>query len=135
MYKKQLLFFFIGLITLFIFNACADDQEKEDPDGLLTMDCGYQYIHHLQNEGPKPQVGEVAYYYFNFKADDSLMMDGREAEMVSKMQIPEPLPNPREAVSPLMEGIKLMSIGDSITDIIPLDSVPPLPPDYGEFTN
>jgi FKBP-type peptidyl-prolyl cis-trans isomerase len=134
MNKKQLLFFFNCFITLLFFNACNENRKEVD-NAILMMDCGYQYQHFIQNEGPKPQVGEVAYYYFTFKADDSLLMDGRETAMISKMQIPKPLANPRKTVSPTLEGIKLMSVGDSMRVIVPIDSVPELPSNFKKFSN
>ena len=132
---KKTLFFIASfcVVMILLFESCENGQNG--PDAPLTMDNGYQYYHYTQNEGPKPKVGEVAYYYFTMYADDSLMLNGREAEMVSKTMIPKPIPNQDVVVSPTVEGIKLMSIGDSMRVIVPFDSIPELPPGYDKYEN
>ena len=127
--------FFLFLAMIFFIVSCENNKAAEKNMQLLTMDCGYKYKHHIRNEGPKPQVGEVAYYYFILRADDSLMMNGRDAGMISKTQIPVPLSNPQAVASPTLEGLKLMSIGDSMTVIVPLDSIPQMPPGFEKFKN
>lgn len=131
MSKKECLLILTCIAALFLFNSC--DQGR-DPNELLTMDNGYQYRHYIQNEGPKPQVGEFAYYYFITKADDSLMMNGRDASMISKMEIPN-LPANRKVRSPTLGMLKLMAIGDSARLIVPYDSLPEMPPSFGKYGN
>ncbi len=132
MFKILFPTFFISLMAF-----CLMSCNEESPVGneLLTMENGYQYIHHIQNEGPKPQVGEVAWYYFSYSADDSLMMDGRDAGMVSRTQIAEALRDGRRISSPTVDAIRLMSIGDSVTVIVPADSIPELPPGFENVEN
>ena len=130
--SKQIILFLISVLTFSIYFSCNEDVKNEKKS--LVMESGYEYEHHIQNEGTKPQIGQVAYYYFSLKADDSLMMNGREAEMLSKTMIPKPMIKGAGITSPTLEGIKLMSIGDSLTVKVPLDSIPELPPDFGKFS-
>ena len=133
MNKNYLPIFFIGFFALSIIFSCNED--SKDTNAPLTMDSGYKYYHYIQNEGPKPQAGEVAFYYITMRADDSLMLNGREAEMITKIMIPPPELTKGAKVSPTLEGIKLMSIGDSLRVFQPLDSIGKLPQGFEGYSN
>ena len=95
---------------------------------------GYEYIHHVANEGAKPAVGEYAYFYYQQRVDDSLMDVSREKDFVAKMEIPtaEIL---KAQPNPVIESLMLMSPGDSLTVILPLDSMPRVPPGWEDKEN
>lgn len=134
MKKIQIPALLLFLATTFLLVSCKSDKAPEQ-EQFLTMESGYKYLHHIQTNGRKPQPGEVAYYYFILKADDSLMMNGRDAGMISKTQIAQPLASGKKQGSPTLEGLKLMSIGDSMTVIVPVDSIKGLPPGFENYEN
>ena len=92
---------------------------------------GYAFTHHIANGGSTPQVGEYAYFDIVMRHGDSVL--NTSAQMLERdkprLQIPSP-----EAVNantpPIMDGLLLMSIGDSLTLEFPLDCLEVIPPAF-----
>lgn len=85
---------------------------------------GYKYVHHIKNDGPKPQEGDqVTYHNIVFQNDTTLLsstyykIEPQSAILPTKNELPNPPP-------PDYEGLLLMSVGDSLTIFQELDTFP-----------
>ena len=69
--NKQLIFpvFVLALLSVVIFSGCGGNGNGGNL-ATGTTDNGFQYTHHIQNEGVKPQPGEYAYFNFEVDVDD-----------------------------------------------------------------
>jgi FKBP-type peptidyl-prolyl cis-trans isomerase FkpA len=93
---------------------------------------GYEYILHTQNEGPKPQPGEYAYFHITMVYDDSVINTSYTMDQLPRLRIPlqeEYTPN----TPVIIDGLREMSQGDSLSLFFPLDSLESRPPAYAEM--
>ncbi|MDH3651858.1 MAG: hypothetical protein OEQ53_19390, partial [Saprospiraceae bacterium] len=93
---------------------------------------GYQYLLHTQSEGPKPQPGEYAYFDIVMKAGDSILNTSYNMEQRPRLRMPfqEEYTSNTPA---LIDGLKLMSVGDSLTLFFPLDSMDVTPVAFEQY--
>jgi FKBP-type peptidyl-prolyl cis-trans isomerase len=136
MQKKYSLFIFSLLMGIGMFFSCETDTTNGNGlSGKVVEKDGYQYVYHIQNNGPLPQPTEYALYRHTMRADDSLLMDSRDLNLISKMEItalpPEGSKKPRP--QPILAGLRTMSVGDSITIKIPMDSLPQIPIGFSKY--
>ena len=88
---------------------------------------GYEYIHHIKNDGPKVQEGDKVSFHLNiFKNDTTKLQSSYDRGQAYEQMIP-PLANITKPIPPTYEALRLMAKGDSITLWQRLDSVPGLP--------
>lgn len=130
--NKQLFSFVFWLsAVLVVFSGGCKGSGSKTP---LTSVNGFQYIHHIKNEGPKPQVGEYAYFNIEILVDDSLLQSSHENKDTPLVQIPT-AEQAKQQPNPVIDVLPMMSIGDSVTITEPLDSFPQLPPGFEKYTN
>ena len=114
MKKSILLAAACGLVMAFVATSC----EKSAYPGYKQTESGLYYKYLVKNDGPTAQLGEVVEVNLAYYLDDSLMY--------STSNIPEPVYDlVRESSFPgdLYEGFTLMHKGDSMSMIMPADSV------------
>ena len=116
------LFLLFGLL-LFIA-ACQQDKGQYTPSGT-------RYVMHKDVDGPAPQPGEYIYFQYQVRNGDSVYYASRELgeEDMPFMQIPV-APTPGREVPPPEEVLSMMSVGDSATFEIRLDTLPEKPPGF-----
>ena len=95
---------------------------------------GFQYIHHIKNDGPKPQIGEYAYFNIDILVDDSLLQSSRQNNDTPLVQIPT-AEQAKQQPNPVIDVLPLMSIGDSVTITRSLDSFPERPQGFEKYKN
>ena len=84
---------------------------------------GYNYEHAVKTDAKKPGPGEyVLYHYFLRDQNGKILEDSRSKQPTSTFRIPPEDAYPKKA--PLIELMKLMSVGDSARLIYPIDSLP-----------
>jgi FKBP-type peptidyl-prolyl cis-trans isomerase len=110
--------FLIVLFSAVLFLAsCA----KEKAEG------GYKYTHHVKKGGKKPQAGEIAYFHVTIRAGEKVLNSSRTemAGEAAKFKIPEAPKDKEEKKqpNPILSGVKLMGIGDSMTVFMPIDTI------------
>lgn len=110
---RYLLFLFA---TLMVLASC----KKEKVEG------GYKVVHHTKKGGKKPQVGEYAYFHVYFRNGDKVITSTRERGGVSQYKMPEVSKDGKNVI-PIVAGLRLMGIGDSLTVFMPIDTIKNLP--------
>lgn len=129
----RILGFFL-LSALVVWTSCGD--MASGGKKMATTMNGYQYEHHVKNEGPTIQAGEYAYIHYVQRLDDSTLNTSRQMGDVQKIQLfsEEQLKNEPNA---LQEGLSFMSKGDSLSVYIPIDSLPQdrIPPNFKNYNN
>lgn len=115
------LFFFI-----FSFLAVPACKTARRPTTLL----GYEYDHHINKGGRKPKAGEHAYFHAITMVEDSIIENTHVYPFIPNMRIEVA---PDKEVEAIIDGLKVMGIGDSITLYIPMDSLPFAPAQFQSF--
>ena len=101
---------------------------KSEPKETFTSS-GSKYIHHIKNNGITPQVGEEATFTVDVRNDTKVVQSSRDQGKPATMIVPPLDPNGR-SMSPIVEAIMLMSVGDSVTVYQSTDSFPQKPPGF-----
>ncbi len=109
---RYLLFLFTALV---MFSSCEKKAEG-----------GYKFVHHTKKGGKTPQVGEYAYFHVYFRNGDKLITSTRERGGVSQYKMPE-VSKDGKGVIPIVAGLRLMGVGDSLTIMMPIDTIKNLP--------
>ncbi len=117
---------FLGALAL-IVSACGESGGTRH-----VSDEGYEYVLHTRSGSEKPQPGEYAFFHAQIRKGDSIVYVTRESNPTTPfLQIPEAgVPAPPQGSSPIEGVLANMSVGDSATLFIPLDSLPQIPPDF-----
>ncbi len=123
---KNLIFLLVIVMTAF---ACKSDKRYKTPNG-------FEYSYLKKGNGPAVDTGMYAYFTFDIKAGDTLSLIPRDPSMVEKALI-SPIDEQNKR-SPILEGLRVMKVGDSICVYIPMDSIPQATPEmkkYAEVQN
>jgi FKBP-type peptidyl-prolyl cis-trans isomerase FkpA len=85
---------------------------------------GYRFAHHIKTGGATPKPGDVVYYHITERINDKIMGStyqyGTEP-MNNRMPTKEELGT--EKVPAMVEAMEMMSVGDSMTIFVSLDSI------------
>ncbi|MCB0546093.1 MAG: FKBP-type peptidyl-prolyl cis-trans isomerase [Phaeodactylibacter sp.] len=108
--------FFFAFLCILALVSC--EQEK----GRLVTKHGYEYVNHTNLDGAKPQPGEYVYFQVQIRNGDSITHSTRLQGAAPFLQIPS-VDNPQRRPSPLEDVLREMSVGDSVTVFIRLDSL------------
>ena len=90
---------------------------------------GYRYEMHIDEPGPVPLVGEYAYFHITMRTGDSIINSSQGMDPLPRIRIPEATELTPQT-SAFIDGLALMSVGDSMTLYFPLDSLPTRPPGF-----
>ncbi|MBK7407396.1 MAG: FKBP-type peptidyl-prolyl cis-trans isomerase [Saprospirales bacterium] len=112
---------YILLFASFLFFACSSLPKGNEVSENLTAN-GFPYIHHIQNEGPRPKPGDYAYFHVIMARGDTVLYDSDTQAQLPMLQIPSPENRP-DKPSPIIDGLVLMAVGDSLTVLYSIDSV------------
>ena len=123
--NKQLFFPLLGLllICMGLFGGCTNNSGT---NVLSTTPNGFEFYHHIKNEGAKPNPGDYAFFHFEIYADDSLLQASHGNPNIPSTKIPDP-ESSKQQPSPFFDVLPLMSVGDSVTVVEPVDSLPSPP--------
>jgi len=110
------------IITVFaLFVVLALTACQQEGGNVQTTKNGFEYINHTNLEGETPQEGQYAYFHAQIRNGDSTLMStrtqqGRPAFMQLKAEMPRP--------NPVSDVLELLTVNDSATIIINLDTIP-----------
>ena len=106
---------FFTATILFVVAACTSQKEKTP--------AGFEYVHHVKNEGETPQIGEYVYFHMVQSIGDSIFGDSRNDPQMPILRMPAAEELEGQKPHPLFEIFPLMAEGDSVTVYYPLDSL------------
>mgnify|MGYP001375943186 CR=1 FL=1 len=114
------------LLALVLVAAC-----KKGPS---TTPNGFSFTHHVQKNGPKPKAGDFAYFHVHIRNGENEVYNSRkDSPETPFVQVPtaEEL---KERPSSVLDVLTLMSVGDSITVIERIDTLPQKPQGFENAT-
>ena len=114
MKKSILLAAACGLVMAFVATSC----EKSAYPGYKQTESGLYYKYLVKNDGPTAQLGEVVEVNLAYYLDDSLMYSTSDILEPVYDLVREP-----SFAGDLYEGFTMMHKGDSMSMIMPADSV------------
>lgn len=95
--------------------ACGPD------DGWRELPSGYKYQIVTNTDGEKPQTGDKVFLHATMMAGDSLLFDSRSGGAATPIEL-MPKDAPRSDLSPIMDLLYELSVGDSARLVYPIDS-------------
>jgi FKBP-type peptidyl-prolyl cis-trans isomerase FkpA len=110
----------VAFATLLL--AGCQEEKKVTPGG-------YEYIVHEETGGEAPNPGDYVYFHAQMRNQDSVLYASRDYGQEPFLQIPA-TEDPARTPSPVEEVLRFMSVGDSVTVIINLDTIPNKPPGF-----
>jgi len=113
---KFRIFFF--LLVAVVMTACQNDASTQVTG---TLSEGYEYIMHTSSTGDKATPGAIAYVRYAMRNDDKVVVSNYDA--TSGQSIPVPAPDAPRQLNPIEEALLQMAVGDSLTIIVPLDTL------------
>lgn len=120
------IFSILLVFTAVLFALGCKKENKRTPSG-------YEYIVHKSTGGAKPKVGDYVYFHAQLRIADSVVNSSRQAAQSPFMKISDPTQAqaaPGQQPNPMEEVLREMAIGDSITLIINIDTIPNKPEEY-----
>ena len=110
---------FVALATL---ASCKPKLEK--------LPSGYEYILHTNNtKGEMPQPTYTAYFHFSSSNDQGVVQSSYGEPQMPSAFIPTAA-EMKDQPNPVIEALTKMHIGDSLTIIVPLDTIAQKPPGF-----
>lgn len=126
--------FFLFSLLIFLWLGCGQNNEQLDQDEQtvaageetavketeesasemqLTEIGNFEFVHHIQNEGPKPQPGNIVQYNYQLRQGNKVMVNtfGQKATGAYFPTDEEAQKDPK----PVVEALRRMSVGDSLT--------------------
>jgi FKBP-type peptidyl-prolyl cis-trans isomerase FkpA len=122
--KNNILTMALGsLFAISLLVSCAKENRTE---------FGNMYEHHEKNNGPVPQPGDYIYFHYSVKLDDSLIENSWTRGEPTLYQMPnlEEIRSQGGTVSPVLDGIGMMSPGDSLTIYTEVSKLPQKPASF-----
>lgn len=117
------LFFLLGGILLFA--ACANDVD-------LVTENGYRYVIHTDVPGETVKPTQAAEFYFQMMKGDSVVLNSRDQNPDPQVfLVPEPSDKPVGNTNIIVDALQLMSVGDSLSIFLALDTIEQRPPGFG----
>lgn len=96
-----------------------------------TTPSGYEYIVHKSAGGALPKPGDYVYFHAQARNADSIVYSSRQVGQAPFLQIPtDENQQAGRTPSPVEEVLRLMSVGDSVTVIINIDTLQQKPPGF-----
>lgn len=138
--QKHLFFYFLGLMLASVTLGCEGCQKPKpetetttetatatpaksiNPDEKTSLN-GFKYVHHIRNEGPKPQAGEYAYYNIEIYGVIDSFSQFSFLEGSPQYNKTMPVEQTKGFTNPTVDVLYLMSIGDSISVKMPIELV------------
>ncbi len=108
----RLLILALAAISVLTFTACG---------GKKLAEGGYAYTHHVKKGGAMPQIGDVCELNIVLKNGDKVLRSTYQDG--APISIPIDSSRAGQPISPVVAGLKLMSVGDSLTIFYPIDTL------------
>ncbi len=119
-------FILIAMLSVLLMLGCKKEETRVTPSG-------YEYIVYTSSGGAKPNPGDYVYFHAQMRNGDSVYYASRQMGQTPFLQIPTEFDqelNANRTPSPVEEVLREMAVGDSVTIIIRLDTLPTKPPGF-----
>ncbi len=115
---QRILKIIFSILIGILFFSCSDNRSK-----TWT---GHPYIHHIKNATSTPNKGDIIEYHIRQRNANGLGHSSYEDGKPKLFRIPEVdiQDDKMNRISPITEALMLMSVGDSLTLEILMDSLP-----------
>ena len=122
-------FIFALFVAIIVFGCQPLTDAEKHFGGRLDGEIspGFSYINHTKNQGNKCAPGEYAYFNYYITAGDSLLYTNVKLGKPEKVAIPLDINQVPAPMRPVVKALKEMTIGDSLSVLIPIDSFPSKP--------
>ncbi len=119
-----------SLILLLSF-VCLISCKNDTASSATVLASGFKYEMNTDMPGNLPQPGQVVSIDFQLVNDQGIVLDDSRKVETTKpaMLIPAELSS-EQSRNPILSLVRKMSLGDSATVYVPIDSVPNAPQDY-----
>ena len=105
-------------------------QQKEAGSNKKVLRNGYAYVNYTNNKGEKPRVDHVVTIDFDIIDDfGNILSDSRKANVRPTVQIPHQM-DPQTRRNPLLALIEQLTVGDSASVFVPVDSLSSPPQEF-----
>lgn len=109
------------LTSLFLFVGCTTGQKDFSDTG------GYEFIYHKKGTGEKPKAGDYVILNAYVEVNDTIV-ENSTYTIDTLIQLVQPkVAGPQ---NPIMELLRHVRTGDSVSCVVPVDSFPGPPPFY-----
>ena len=115
-----------GVLGLLIWSACQSGPRYAVGEGNAgtTPLNGYDYVRYVDTDGPTVRPGDHAYFHIHMRTADSLLYSTRRNNRGEPVHLRmKDIADPRVVPTPETEALSVMSVGDSLTVIYPVDSL------------
>lgn len=117
----RILIVFTAALAL-VLSACNQEGKRKKTEN------GYEYVLHTKAGGRQAQPGDFIYFHAQIRHQDSVVYRTRtQSPEPPFFQIPATQGADAPKPSPIEDVLRLMTLGDSATVFIPLDSLPQKP--------
>jgi FKBP-type peptidyl-prolyl cis-trans isomerase FkpA len=124
---KNKLIIFAALFTALY--ACKQEAAR------LTSPSGFEYVKHTNMEGRRPSPGDFAYFHVQVRNGDSIIYRTRmQAPEPPFFQVNDPAITGRRP-SPIEDVLMDITVGDSVTIFVSIDSLPRRPQGFETATH
>lgn len=117
------------ILPLAIFAGACSGNKGDRVPGTEISPSGFQYVLHTNVGGVKPQISDIVFFSADIRNRDSVVLTTRDQENLPYTPIVD-LAMTANNPSPIMEVVMNMSVGDSATIYIRIDTVPVIPPGF-----
>ncbi len=95
------------------------DQTPVNPNATFDVkgqtESGYPYVHHVNNNGPKPKEGDQVSYHKIVAQSDTILLQSTYMMLEPRRDVLTPKDSLTPPYNPIYEALFLMSVGDSLT--------------------
>ena len=117
---------YCAIVLLLAGTACDDAPPLAVGEGTTatTPRFGYRAVQYIDRDGPTVRPGDHAYFHIQMRTADSVLYSTR----INRSNQPvhhhmKDVTDPRVIPTPEVDALSLMSVGDSLTVIYPVDSL------------
>ncbi len=117
MIRTSIQLFTVLAIFCLTFSSCQEAKPQATTEGFI-------FTVHTSNGTATPQPGEYAYFEMDITSDTGEVLQSmRNLDQMPVIQMPA-ADAPQQQPNPILEVLSTMSIGDSATMVVPIDSIP-----------
>jgi len=120
--KSNLIYFSIAIFSIFLFGACKQDGRSSNAKSIDIGEFKAEMIH--DEAGPTPAENQFVHFHLDMYDGDNKYIQSSHTEDFMPVVRLIPRADIDKAKNPMMELLYELSVGDTASIYIPLDSIP-----------